>query len=44
MGLAIAECIAAEGASVAIMARSQSALNAAVARLRAAGAPEVLGI
>jgi 3-oxoacyl-[acyl-carrier protein] reductase len=44
MGLAIAECIAAEGASVAIMARGQSALDAAVARLRVAGAPEVLGI
>lgn len=44
MGLAIAECIASEGASVAIMARGQSALHAAVARLRAAGAPEALGI
>jgi len=44
MGLAIAECIAAEGASVAVMARGQAALDVAVERLRAAGAPEALGI
>jgi 3-oxoacyl-[acyl-carrier protein] reductase len=44
MGLAIAECIAAEGASVAVMARGQFALDVAVERLRAAGAPEALGI
>jgi 3-oxoacyl-[acyl-carrier protein] reductase len=44
MGLAIAECIAVEGASVAIMARGQSALDSAVERLRSAGAPDALGI
>lgn len=44
MGLAIAETIAAEGASVAVMARDRVALDAAEERLRAAGAPEVLGI
>ncbi|KLO28760.1 short-chain dehydrogenase [Mycolicibacter heraklionensis] len=44
MGLAIAETIAAEGASVAVMARDQVALDAAAERLRAAGAPEAWGI
>ncbi|MGA7053542.1 MAG: SDR family oxidoreductase [Mycobacterium sp.] len=44
MGLAIAETLAAEGASVAVMARNQRALDAAVDRLRAAGAPEALPI
>jgi 3-oxoacyl-[acyl-carrier protein] reductase len=44
MGLAIAECIAAEGASVAIMARGESALDSAVERLRSVGAPDALGI
>lgn len=44
MGLAIAECIAAEGASVAIMARGQAALDAAVDKLRSCGAPDALGI
>jgi 3-oxoacyl-[acyl-carrier protein] reductase len=41
MGLAIAEAIGAEGASVAIMARDQAALDAAAQRIRCAGAPEV---
>ena len=44
MGLAIAEALAAEGASVAVMARGQEALDAAVLSLRAAGAPDALGI
>ena len=44
MGLAIAESLVAEGASVAIMARGQAALNSAVERLRNSGAPEVLPI
>lgn len=44
MGLAIAESLGAEGASVAIMARGQAALNSAVERLRHSGAPEVLPI
>jgi len=42
MGLAIAECLGEEGASVAIMARDQIALDAAAEKIRAAGAPEVL--
>lgn len=44
MGLAIAETLGAEGASVAIMARGQKALEAAADRVRSAGAPEVLPI
>lgn len=44
MGLAIAECIAAEGASVAVMARGRAALDRAVDTLRSAGAPDALGI
>lgn len=44
MGLAIAETLATEGASVAVMARSRGALDAAVASLRAAGAPDAVGI
>ncbi len=44
MGLAIAETLAAEGASVAVMARSKDALDAAVESLRAAGAPDAVGI
>src|SRR4051812_19877171 len=44
MGLAIAETLAAEGASVAVMARGRVALDAAEEKLRAAGAPDVLGI
>ncbi|MEZ0351661.1 SDR family NAD(P)-dependent oxidoreductase [Mycobacterium sp. pR1184] len=44
MGLAIAETLAAEGASVAVMARSRKALDAAVESLLAAGAPDAVGI
>lgn len=44
MGLAIAETLAAEGASVAVMARGQQALDSAVASLRSAGAPDAVGI
>ena len=44
MGLAIAETLAAEGARVAVMARGQEALDAAVEALRAAGAPDAVGI
>lgn len=44
MGLAIAECLGAEGASVALLARDRAALEAAATRVRAAGAPEALAI
>ncbi len=44
MGLAIAETLAAEGASVAVMARGQEALDGAVASLREAGAPDAVGL
>jgi NAD(P)-dependent dehydrogenase (short-subunit alcohol dehydrogenase family) len=44
MGLAIAESLGAEGASVAIMARGQAGLDSAAKRIRSAGAPEVLTI
>ncbi|MET0476013.1 MAG: SDR family oxidoreductase [Mycobacterium sp.] len=44
MGLAIAETLGAEGASVAIMARGQKALEGAADRVRRAGSPEVLPI
>ncbi|MFZ0834364.1 MAG: SDR family NAD(P)-dependent oxidoreductase [Mycobacterium sp.] len=44
MGLAIAETLAAEGASVAVMARGRAALDHAEERLRAAGAPDAVGI
>lgn len=44
MGLAIAETLAAEGASVAIMARGRDALDAAAERVGKAGAPQVLPI
>jgi NAD(P)-dependent dehydrogenase (short-subunit alcohol dehydrogenase family) len=44
MGLAIAQTLAAEGASVAVMARDKAALDSAVESLRAAGAPEAVGI
>jgi 3-oxoacyl-[acyl-carrier protein] reductase len=44
MGLAIAETLAAEGASVAVMARNRAALDAAVDALRQAGAPDAVGI
>jgi 3-oxoacyl-[acyl-carrier protein] reductase len=44
MGLAIAQTLAADGASVAVMARGQAALDAAVESLREAGAPDAIGI
>ncbi|WP_067889465.1 SDR family NAD(P)-dependent oxidoreductase [Nocardia vaccinii] len=44
MGLAIAQCLAAEGARVAIMARGQDALDAAAVQLRATPSPEILAI
>ena len=44
MGLAIAQTLAAEGASVAVMARGRAALDAAVQSLRAAGAPDAVGL
>lgn len=44
MGLAIAETLASEGARVAIMARGQEALDAAVDSLLAVGAPDAVGI
>lgn len=44
MGLAIAESLGAEGASVAIMARGRAALDTAAERIRRAGAPQVLAI
>src|SRR5947209_19099145 len=44
MGLAIAETLASEGASVAVMARGREALDAAVVSLREAGAPDAVGI
>jgi 3-oxoacyl-[acyl-carrier protein] reductase len=44
MGLAIAQTLAAEGASVAVMARNQAALDAAVESLQQAGAPDAVGI
>src|SRR5690242_19104473 len=44
MGLAIAEALAAEGACVAVMARGAAALEAAEEKLRAAGAPDAVGV
>jgi 3-oxoacyl-[acyl-carrier protein] reductase len=44
MGLAVAQTLAAEGASVAVMARGRDALDAAVAALGEAGAPDAVGI
>ena len=44
MGLAIAECLGAEGASVAIMARGRDGLEAAAASVERAGSPQVLPI
>lgn len=44
MGLAIAETLAAEGASVAVMARGRAALDAAVESLLRTGAPDAVGI
>ena len=44
MGLAIAQTLAAEGASVAVMARDKAALDGAVESLLAGGAPDAVGI
>jgi NAD(P)-dependent dehydrogenase (short-subunit alcohol dehydrogenase family) len=44
MGLAVAQTLAAEGASVAVMARGRESLDAAVTALRQAGAPDAVGI
>ncbi|HLK11152.1 MAG TPA: SDR family oxidoreductase [Candidatus Binatia bacterium] len=44
MGFAAARCFAAEGARVAVLARTVAALDEAVAGLRAAGSPEALGV
>ena len=44
MGLAVAQALAAEGANVAVMARNQVALDAAVDSLRSAGAPDAVGV
>ncbi|WP_326546864.1 SDR family NAD(P)-dependent oxidoreductase [Mycolicibacterium sp. ND9-15] len=44
MGLAIATTFAQEGARVAVMARGTEALDAATAKLRAAGAPDAVAI
>jgi NAD(P)-dependent dehydrogenase (short-subunit alcohol dehydrogenase family) len=44
MGLAIATTLAEEGAKVAVMARGTAALDEAVETLRAAGAPEAVGV
>jgi NAD(P)-dependent dehydrogenase (short-subunit alcohol dehydrogenase family) len=44
MGVAVAQTLAAEGASVAVRARGREALDDAVAVLREAGAQDALGI
>jgi 3-oxoacyl-[acyl-carrier protein] reductase len=44
MGRAAAECLAAEGAKVAVLARTPAALEATVDAMRAAGSPDALGI
>lgn len=44
MGLAAAECFAEEGASVAVVSRTQTELDETVARLRDLGAPQALGL
>jgi 3-oxoacyl-[acyl-carrier protein] reductase len=44
MGLAIAQTLAAEGARVAVLARSRGALDEAVGSLHAAGAADAVGI
>jgi NAD(P)-dependent dehydrogenase (short-subunit alcohol dehydrogenase family) len=44
MGRAAAECLAAEGAKVAVLARSQGALDATVDAMRTAGSPDAIGI
>jgi 3-oxoacyl-[acyl-carrier protein] reductase len=44
MGRAAAECLAEEGARVAILARGRAALDDTVEALRAAGSPDAVGI
>jgi 3-oxoacyl-[acyl-carrier protein] reductase len=44
MGLAAAECFADDGANVAVLARGQAGLDAALASLRALGSPDPLAI
>jgi NAD(P)-dependent dehydrogenase (short-subunit alcohol dehydrogenase family) len=44
MGRAIAECLAAEGARVAVLARGQVALDETVAALEALGSPDAVGL
>jgi NAD(P)-dependent dehydrogenase (short-subunit alcohol dehydrogenase family) len=44
MGLAAAECFAADGANVAVLARRPDALDAALASLRSLGSPHPLAI
>lgn len=44
MGLATARCLAEEGARVAVIGRSRSALDRAVAQLSGCGSPDALGM
>jgi NAD(P)-dependent dehydrogenase (short-subunit alcohol dehydrogenase family) len=44
MGRSIALCMAGEGAKVAVLARSQTEIDETVEALRAAGAPDALGL
>ena len=44
MGRAIAECLAAEGAKVAVLARHPAALDETVAALTALGSPDAVGL
>jgi 3-oxoacyl-[acyl-carrier protein] reductase len=44
MGRAAAECFAADGARVAVLARTQADLDATVARLREGGAQDAIGL
>lgn len=44
MGRAIAACLAAEGARVAVLARGRGALDETVDRLHQAGSPEAIGL
>ena len=44
MGRAIAECLAAEGARVAVLARGREALDETVAALEGLGSPDAVGL
>jgi len=44
MGRAAAACFAADGAKVAVLARSQAALTETVAELRSLGSPDAIGL